>query len=243
MLNNLKVAIADDEPLARERIIRMLKECGCEVIGEFQDGEDLLSWLRSGNEVDVIYIDIQMPGILGIDIIKYLPTGFPVVLVTAHPEHAVDAFDVDAVDYLVKPIFKDRVERSVCRVRELLKAKNTDSRSSVTNVSKFPIKTSGGYVFVEIGKVLYFEVDKTAVWAWVGGKRCRTKWVTLSEVESTFPNLGFLRIQRQILLRPEKILGLRSLPGGRCKVLVGEGVELEVSRNMTPTVRAFLGLS
>jgi two-component system LytT family response regulator/two-component system response regulator AlgR len=79
------------------------------------------------------------------------------------------------------------------------------------------------------------------VWAWAGGSRHRTAWTTLAEVEAAYPVSGLLRIQRHLLLRPEAVLGLKSLEGGRASVRVGDGLDLEVSRSVTPRIKELLG--
>jgi two-component system LytT family response regulator/two-component system response regulator AlgR len=105
------------------------------------------------------------------------------------------------------------------------------------------VKANGGNVLVDLRKVSHFEVIDEIVWAWVGGKRFRSTWTALSEVEADLPEAGLLRIQRHTLLRRDAVQGYRSLAGGRWKVRVSEGVELEVSRTATPILREMLGLA
>ncbi|HJW43520.1 MAG TPA: response regulator, partial [Geothrix sp.] len=104
----LKVLVVDDEPLARERLSRLLQEAGCDLIGELGDGVALLDWLKEPHEVDVIFLDIQMPGLSGLEVLAEVPDGPPVVFVTAYSSYAVRAFELAAVDYLLKPVFEDR---------------------------------------------------------------------------------------------------------------------------------------
>jgi len=111
---------------------------------------------------------------------------------------------------------------------------------------RFPVKAGEGHVFLELKRTTHFEVEEEVVYAWapVGGKltRQRTDWTSLSEVEEAFAQAGLMRIQRHLLLRPEAVLGLRPLEGGRAAVRVGEGVDLEVSRSVTPRLKELLGL-
>lgn len=245
-MNALKVAVVEDEPLARERLSRLLKELGCEVTAELEDGRALLEWLPQAPPLDGLFLDIQMPGGTGLEVMAELEAAPPVVFVTAYAEHAVRAFDAEAVDYVLKPVFKDRLERSVARLR----ARQVPTRSGAelralaeAKNHRFLVKAGGGHVFLELRKVSHFEVVDEIVWAWAGGKRLRSPWSALSEVEAAFPDATLLRIQRHILLRPEAVLGYRSLAGGRWKVRVAEGQELEVSRTMTPRLREVLGLT
>lgn len=241
----LKVAVVEDEPLARERLSRLLKELGCEVVAEFEDGRALLDWLPKAPPLDGLFLDIQMPGGSGLEVLAELMAPPPVVFVTAFAEHAVRAFEAEAVDYVLKPIFKDRLERSVAR----LNARQVPVRSGPElkamadpKPQRFLVKAGGGNVLIELRKVSHFEVEDEIVWAWAGGKRLRSPWTALSEVEKAFPDGGLLRIQRHLLLRQEAVQGYRSLGGGRWKVRIAEGMELEVSRTMTPKLRELLGL-
>lgn len=242
----LSVAVAEDESLARERLSRLLTELGCQVVAEFEDGQSLLTWLSQAPPLDGLFLDIQMPGGSGLEILAELKTPLPVVFVTAFAEHAVRAFDSDAVDYVLKPVFKDRLERSVARLR----ARQVPARScqeilalACPKRQRFLVKAGGGHLFMELHKVSHFEVEDEIVWAWAGGKRFRSSWTALSEVEAAFPGTSLLRIQRHILLRREVVQGYRSLPGGRWKVRVSDSQELEVSRTMTPRLREMLGLA
>jgi len=242
----MKVAVVEDEALARERLTRLLTELGCQVVAEFEDGRALLAWLPQAPALDGLFLDIQMPGGTGLEILAELKAPPPVVFVTAFADHAIRAFDAEAVDYVLKPVFKDRLERSVARLR----ARQIPVRSGPELMTladpkpqRFLVKAGGGNLLLELRKVSHFEVEDEIVWAWAGGKRLRSSWTALSEVEAAFPETSLLRIQRHILLRWEAVQGYRSLAGGRWKIRVSEGLELEVSRTMTPKLREMLGLA
>ena len=240
------MAVVDDEPLALERISRFLSELGCEVVAQHEDGRAFLDWLPQAPPLDGLFLDIQMPGVTGLELLAELKVPLPVVFVTAFAEHAVRAFDAEAVDYILKPVFKDRLERCLTRLkaREVPLRTGTELRTLMEQKpQRILVKASGGNVLVDLRKVSHFEVIDEIVWAWVGGKRFRSTWTALSEVETAFPEAGLLRIQRHTLLRRDAVQGYRSLAGGRWKVRVSEGVELEVSRTATPKLREMLGLA
>jgi len=238
----LRVALADDEPLARTRLARLLREAGCDVKAELADGPSVLAWLQEPREVDALFLDIQMPGATGLEVAaelgdcRHCP---PVVFVTAHSEHAVRAFEAAAVDYIMKPISAERLAKTLTRLREggLRRAEAPAPLSQ-----RFPVKAGEGHVFLDLKRTTHFEVEEEVVWAWAAGSRHRTSWTTLAEVEAAFPGAGLLRIQRHLLLRPEAVLGLRPLEGGRASVRVAEGLDLEVSRSVTPRIKELLGL-
>ncbi len=250
-MNPLRVILADDEPLARARLSRLLRESGCEVAAELSDGAALLNWLREGHEVDALFLDIQMPGFSGFEVMAELKDTEkcpPVVFVTAFSEHAVRAFEAAATDYILKPISAERLEMTLARLRQGAVPRRSagELKSLLPGQLRFPVKAGEGHVFLDLKRTTHFEVEEEIVYAYapVQGKLQphRTDWSSLAEVEEAFPNAGLVRIQRHILLRPEAILGLRPLEGGRAAVRVAEGTDLEVSRSVTPRLKELLGL-
>jgi two-component system LytT family response regulator/two-component system response regulator AlgR len=238
----LRVALADDEPLARTRLSRLLREAGCEVKAELADGAAVLAWLAEPKEVDVLFLDIQMPGATGLEVAAELADCHhcpPVVFVTAYSEHAVRAFEAAALDYIMKPVSAERLAKALARIQE---AGPKKAEPPGVPSQRFPVKAGEGHVFLELKRTTHFEVEEEVVWAWAAGSRHRTPWTTLAEVENAFPGAGLLRIQRHLLLRPEAVLGLKPLEGGRASVRVAEGVDLEVSRSVTPKLKELLGL-
>ncbi len=245
----LKVALADDEPLARTRLARLLREAGCEVLGELPDGPSLLAWLKGAPALDGLFLDIQMPGATGLEVVAELPSPLPVVFVTAFSEHAVRAFDTHAVDYILKPIAADRLQRALERLREGRVPRRSAAELHAIlpgGATRFPVRAGDGHVFLDLKKTTHFDVEDEMVWANALGagkpQRFRTQWTTLAEVEQAFPAAGLVRIQRHLLLRPEAVLGLKPVEGGRALVRVAEGVDLEVSRSVTPKLKDLLGL-
>lgn len=234
----LKVALADDEPLARARLARLLREAGCEVVAELPDGPAVLAWLQDRPAVDALFLDIQMPGATGLEVLAELPSRLPVVFATAFAEHAVRAFEAAALDYILKPVSEERLAKTLARLREA----PLGNGASSANPGRYPARAGEGHIFLELRRTTHFEVEDEVVWAWCGGTRFRTGWTTLAEVEHAFPAAGLQRIQRHLLLRPEAVLGLRPLDGGRAALRVGEGLELEASRTATPKLKDLLGL-
>ena len=241
-MKTLRVALADDEPLARTRLARLLREAGCEVKAELADGPAVLAWLREPKEVEALFLDIQMPGATGLEVAAELADcrhGPSVVFVTAYSEHAVRAFEAAAVDYILKTVSAERLAKTLARLREG-GPRHVDLPAAAPQ--RFPVKAGEGHVFLDLKRTTHFEVEEEVVWAWVAGGRHRTAWTTLAEVETAFPGAGLIRIQRHLLLRTEAVLGLKPLEGGRASVRVADGVDLEVSRSVTPRMKEVLGL-
>ncbi|WP_243303664.1 LytR/AlgR family response regulator transcription factor [Geothrix oryzisoli] len=238
-MNQLKALVVDDEPLARERLSRLLKEAGCTIAGELCDGVALLDWLKEPGEVDVIFLDIQMPGLSGLEVLAEVSDCPPVVFVTAFSSYAVQAFELAAVDYLLKPVFEDRLAKCLQRLRERLirPLSPAELKALLPPPVRFPIRAGDGEIYMELELVTHFELENDQVWACRGQNRYLTRWAALSEVEQAFPEDGMVRIQRHLLLRPGMVKGIRPASVGRIKVMVAPKVELTVSRAMTPRMK------
>jgi two-component system LytT family response regulator/two-component system response regulator AlgR len=238
-MDPLRVAVAEDEPLNRARLVRLLEEAGCDVAGAFENGSALSSWLlEHPQEVDALFLDIRMPGPSGLDLAAELEAGPAIVFVTAHADHAVQAFEAAAVDYLLKPVRAERLAQCLARLRQRVPGRARPGKPTL----RFAIKAGSGVLFVDLGKTSHFEVEDEVVYAHAGG-RLQTLWRTLAEVEAAFPEAGLMRIHRHLLVRPAAILGLKPIEGGRVRVSLPGGIELDASRPMTPRLKARLGLA
>ena len=238
----LRIAVAEDEPMNLRRLVRLLEDCGCEVVASFANGLALEDWVRAGNEVDALFLDIQMPGLDGLSLRASLSPKLPVVFVTAFAEHAVEAFELDGVDFLLKPVTTERLVKSLARVRRALGREQAVPDDRRVKGPRYPVLAGEGVLFLDLLKTTHFEVEEQVVWAFAGEK-FRTKWKSLGEVEAFFPEAGLLRLHRHLLIRPEAVLGMRSTAcGARVMVRMTGGLELEASRGATPKLKARLGL-
>ena len=235
----LRVLVAEDEPFNLRRLCRLLREAGCEVVAELEDGPSVLAWLASEEPVDALFLDIQMPGLTGLDVAVDLPRALPVVFVTAYAEHAVRAFEQAATDYLLKPVTAERLATTLGRLR----AQGTVPTPETPRAAgpfRFPVKAGSGLVLVDLAKTTHFLLEDETVWAFVG-ERLRTTWKTLAEAEAALGG-RVVRGHRHLLLRPEAVVGVQTGESGRLLVRLQGGVELEVSRGAAPGLKARLGL-
>jgi two-component system LytT family response regulator/two-component system response regulator AlgR len=237
MLKPLRVALAEDEPLNLKRLARLLEDCGCTVAGQFRDAAGLRTWLDGGGKADALFLDVQMPGEDGLSLARSLDAALPVVFVTAHKDHAMDAFEAEAQDFLLKPVTTERLVRALDRVRRRLAHLVPPEKRP----TRYAIQAGEGLLFLELARTTHFEVKDETVWAFAG-ERFKTVWRSLGEVEAHFPDAGLMRIQRHLLLRPEAVQGLRPAGNGRVFVRLPGGVELEASRGTTPRLKERLGL-
>jgi DNA-binding LytR/AlgR family response regulator len=239
-MKSLKVAVAEDEAMNLRRLVRLLEDCGCTIVASFPNGLEMEEWLRTEPEVDALFLDIQMPGLDGLSLRASLPKHLPVVFVSAFAELAVGAFEVEAVDFLLKPVTTERLVKALDRIRGKLSP--PQAHGWMGQVTRYPVIVGSGHLLLDLSKTLYFEVEDQVVWA-VTGERFRTKWKSLGEVEAFFPDADLIRIHRHLLIRPEAVLGIRSAGGGtRAIVRLTGGIELEASRGATPELKERLGL-
>ena len=200
-------------------------------------------WLAQAPQVDALFLDIQMPGLDGLSLRGSVDPELPVVFVTAYAEHAVDAFNLDAVDFLLKPVTTERLAKALAKVRRSRgQARQAGPREGLPPSTRYPVLAGDGVLLLELARTSHFEVVDQVVWA-VAGERYRTRWKALGEVEAFFPDAELLRIQRHLLIRPAAVLGIRSTGGGsRVLVRMVGGSELEASRGATPRLKAYLRL-
>jgi two-component system LytT family response regulator/two-component system response regulator AlgR len=242
MSQPLRVLVAEDEPMNLRRLVRLLEECGCEVVATFGNGLEVEEWLAAGHTVDALFLDIQMPGLDGLSLRASVDLGLPVVFVTAHAHHAVESYNLDAVDFLLKPATTDRLAKALAKVRRSLEQKRPIHEEDAPKDMRYPVIAGSGVVLLDLAKTAFFEVEDQVVWAFAG-ERFRTKWRTLGEVETFFPDADLIRIQRHLLIRPAAVMGLRSSGNGnRVLVRMVGGVELEASRGATPELKRRLRL-
>lgn len=239
----LRTVVADDQPLARERMARLLQEAGCEVLGILEDGDQVMAFMEArSQEVDALFLDVRMPGPDGVELLAEWGARVPTVLVTAFSDHAVTAFHHRAVDYLLKPISADRLSITLARLQEGQPAPLPTPGTQAARPTRIPVRTGRGVVFLEVRRISHFELEGDTVWVWVGGERFRTHWLSLGEVQSGIPGVDLVRIHRNLLIRAEAVVGVKSLLGGRARVRMPEGVDLVASRRGAQELRATLGL-
>lgn len=240
----MNVVVADDEPLPRERLVRLLKEQGCEVVSVFENGQELMESVKGGLSMDALFLDVLMPGMTGLEIVVELEGKVPIVLVTAYPAYTLAAFEHAVFDYILKPVTSERLEKTLARLRKGHQGFSpvAERKFSSIPIPRFPVQAGEGMVFLELRRVTHFELVDDWVRAWTQGEQYRTSWTSLREVEENFPAETFCRIQRHILLRPGTVTGMKPLWGRRLMVHIPGNLELEVSRGMTARLKELLGL-
>ncbi|MET0390854.1 MAG: LytTR family DNA-binding domain-containing protein [Polyangiales bacterium] len=245
----MKALVVDDEAPARRRLARMLRELQIEVAAELDDGEAVLHALET-QTVDVIFLDVRMPGLDGLSLARRYTDLPPIVFVTAYDQYAVNAFDVNAVDYLLKPIRPERLATAVERVRSRQTADSAAVQRALTAVAP-----SGGppaiprVVSSQRGLIKLFDAREiTRFWSsekytqfMADGAEQLTE-EPLSALEERLREHGFVRIHRAELVRAEAIRALRVDAGGHA-VDLSDGQTARVSRRALSSIKSALGLA
>jgi DNA-binding LytR/AlgR family response regulator len=236
--------IVDDEAPARAELRYLLERVGgVEVVGEAASVREALA-LAARLDYDLVLLDINMPDLSGMDAAQALAT-WPkrphVVFVTAHDDHAVQAFSVDAVDYLLKPVSEERLARAVRRVAAL--RGDDGGRRSTPGLARLAVTRAGETVLLDLGDVQYVEAagDQSIVHA--RGERLLVS-KSMRELEDQLPATLFFRIHRSYLVNLQKVATLETVAPGRSAVRLvdDEGTMLEVARRQTRALKQHLGL-
>ncbi len=242
----LKVLVADDEELARRRLKRMLAELDdVEIAGECETGVEVLRRLAQG-PVDVLLLDIAMPGMTGLEAIQLLPEPRPhVVFCTAHAEHAVAAFDVGAVDYLLKPIEAARLARALERARrnkadEALRPRASPPGGQPAQIARLPITTRAGIVLVDPADVVSAAFDGELVKI----RTIKGDYFSDDSLQTLGDRLpGTLeRLHRRALVNLTHVTKLEPVETGGYLAHTVLGDRVEVSRQAARLLRRRLGL-
>jgi two-component system response regulator AlgR len=240
----MKILIVDDEQLARERLEKLLLEIGSpyEVVGQATSGEDAIK-LCSSHEADLVLLDIQMPGINGLEAASRLMGQDPapaVIFVTAYDEHALEAFDRNAVDYLLKPVRRERLEAALNRAQALTRVQLQALDGLQDSPDAYVYSNfRGGVLRIPVKEVYYFRAEQKYVVARHAGGEALLE----ESLKSLEQELGehFLRIHRNALVAKRYLTALEKRQDGHFQVCCKDIEDrLEVSRRHLPEVRRWL---
>ncbi|MBL0192227.1 MAG: response regulator transcription factor [Saprospiraceae bacterium] len=204
-MNKIKVMLVDDEPLALEILETYLQQLSdVEHVVSCSNALEARDFLKT-NEIDVIFTDIQMPQVSGLDFIKTLAIKPLVVFTTAYPNFAAEGFDLDAIDYLLKPISQDRFLKSIGKIREKLQLKQP--KASEEEYDYIFVKADKKFIKVKYQDIIYIEGLKDYVIIRLDSGRIITLQ-TMKSLEDKLPPEKFIRIHRSFILATDKILAI-----------------------------------
>lgn len=256
----LRVLVVDDEALARRRLVTMLRDIvDAEVVGEAADGDTALELVRE-TAPDIILLDIKMPGRNGFELVPLLEgPDLPIVIfVTAFGHYAVKAFELSAVDYLMKPVAFDRMREALARARATLRSRDAQSRiAEMTEViaalrdhaegvpvtptleREFWVQRRGEYVRVPVAGIEWIGAERDYVRLHAGEEAYLMR-ETMNGMAARLDPAAFIRVHRSSLVRRAMITAIRQAAYGALKVVLTTGVEVPVGRTYASAIRDLL---
>lgn len=243
----MKVVIVDDEPPARRRMLRLLADVpGIEVVGEAASADEALA-VVAARSPDVLLLDIRMPGLDGLELVARYAALPPVIFVTAHDEFAVRAFELEAIDYLLKPVRPERLAAALDRVRR--RGNHPRLAPTLARLAQADAAASPRVIVVERGAIRLFDAcavarywaeDKYTLFQADGAERLTLE--PLAELEARLAPHGYLRIHRSELVDVSRVRALVADDSGQV-VELDDGQRARVSRRRATELRAKLGLA
>ena len=240
----IRTLIVDDEPLARDRLRGFLKaEAAVEVIGECGSGTDAIAAIRSAAP-DLVFLDMQMPGCDGLQVVAGLPEEMrpAIVFATAHERFAVDAFDVSAVDYLLKPFDRDRLQQALRRVQDFLQRREPDALppAPAPKTDRITVKADGRLVFLKPEEILRVEAaDNYVMLHLVSGRLMLRE--TMTAIEARLGTASFVRVNRSAIVHLDQIKEIQPALHGDYTVVLRDVTKLPLSRGLRGQLDRFVG--
>ncbi len=270
-LTPLRVLIVDDEPLGRRRVAGLVrKEPGVEIVGMIGDGVAAVEAIKSLSP-DLVFLDVQMPGMTGLEVVRTIgPAEMPtVVFVTAYDKHALEAFDLAAIDYLVKPFDDDRFRESFQRARRIARLETADrlremllavlqdsgeasreakpattvatrAESRAAYLERIPVESRGKVRFIPIPEIDYILASGPYAELVVGDRKHLIR-EAMQNLENQLDPMRFLRIHRSAIVQLDRVDALLKSPSGDWDVQLKNGVKLKVARSRKEELEKRLG--
>ncbi len=253
--------IVDDERLGRQKIrLFLAAHRDIDVVAECSDGQEALAAIRE-TKPDLVFLDVRMPGIDGFDVLRRVRSDPPaVIFVTAHDEYALRAFDVDAVDYLLKPFDRRRFNEALRRARKRIESATTplprDWTASLEELarrrergpywSRFAVRERDRMIFIPVSELDWIGAEGKYVRLHAGttaGAPGHLLRASMAEVERRLDPSEFVRIHRGTIVNLKRIVELYRGFGGNHVVVLGGGQRLTLSRRYRARLRSVGGLT
>jgi len=251
----IRVLLVDDEPLARDMLREMLQhDAQAEIVGESCNGREALEAIRT-HTPDLIFLDVQMPELGGFDVLETLGSAnLPyVIFVTAYDQYAVRAFEVQALDYLLKPFDQERFDLSWQRAKkQLMRDRNgggmdqriitllEELKAGKEYLQRLVIKAAGRIYFLDTAEIEWIEAEGNYV-SVHAGKKSHLLRETISSLENQLDPKKFVRIHRSAIVRLDFIQELQPWFHGEYRVILQDGTQLTLSRNHRDKLQEALG--
>jgi two-component system LytT family response regulator len=247
----IRTLVVDDETPARAKLRRwLLEEKDVSLVGEAPDGLTA-AHLISTTQPDLVFLDIEMPDMSGLEVAAQLQAASAplLVFVTAHDDHAVEAFDLNAIDYLLKPYDHERFLRALVRIRQRLRAEPRNggdvihsaeravgiARSALGPVKRLPVPDGDGLRLIDVVSIHWLEADDNYVHVHTADREYLLRR-TLQDLLQQLGEQQFARIHRSTAVSVSQIANLKSMPKGDYEVRLRSGASLRLSRRYAQTL-------
>ena len=246
-MTSLRALIVDDEQEARNRLRAMLTQLGVEIADEAADGQEAVEKIRASRP-DAVLLDVQMPGMTGLDVVQALaPNERPaIVFVTAYDTYALRAFELSAVDYLLKPYDATRLAESVRRLRERSVVpsdpridKLLELLSNKRAPERLTVRSRDGIELVNVNDIDWLRSEDNYTVLYVGKTEMRIR-ETLSELERRLESHGFIRIHRSVMVNQDRVFRLEPWAHGEYTVILRNGTRLRSGRTYNESLAHLL---
>lgn len=245
----LRALIVDDEAPARERLRKLLAGNDMiELIGEAADGIKAVE-LIEGKDPDLVLLDIQMPGLDGFEVVKMLENPPCIIFVTAYDQYAIQAFEVNALDYLLKPFTKIRLERAIERAYEELSKRTTFSakidalfktlKGQPRYLERIAVRAKGKIFVIDVTDIDWVSAEKGPILIHLGDESYRTNY-TLEELEKRLNPNTFFRSHRSVIINLTKIEEIIPWFSGSYRIRLTSGAKVELSRAQAKKLRQII---
>lgn len=226
MTNTISCICVDDEPLALEVLESLItRHPNLKLSRKCANALEAMEWIQN-NPVDVVFSDINMPGITGIDFAKAIQqSNTIVVFTTAHQEYAAEAFEIEALDFLLKPIAPDRFAKTVKRLEEYFELRNSKTKENVElDEGHMFVKSDSKLLKIAYNEIQYVEAFADYVKIWIGDEKRIVTLQTMKNMENGLPKDKFIRVHRSYIVSIDKIgsLGSSSVFIGNKEIPVGK---------------------
>ncbi len=250
----LRVLIVDDEPLARDRLRGWLRdEASVEIVGECGSGSEAVARIKS-TPVDLVLLDVEMPGGNGLEMLAQLPVANrpAVIFVTAHERFALNAFEVQAIDYLLKPFDRERFQTALRRAEEHLEARRAgkledrienllaDSGGPAKKSDRLTVKANGRLIFLKPEDIIWVEAADNYIILHLTSGRLMLR-ETLTALEERLNPINFSRVSRSALVNLDQVKELQPTFHGDYVVVLRNGTKVPLSRSLRGQFGKFAG--
>ena len=230
-MKRLTVLVVDDERLARAEIRRHLERFPeLEWVGEASNVAEALSFMTTLTP-DILVLDVQMPGGSGFDLLESLDQMPMLLFTTAYPQYAAAAFEVDAVDYLVKPIREERFDQAIHKIKTKWKTAQADS------VTTLFVREGDRFYFIRSNQITWIESSGNYARIYFDHRKVLIRR-SLNQLEQTLPAAQFFRVHRTAIINLNFISQLRSMPDGRLELKLQSGEEFLVSGRQSALLKS-----